>query len=74
MLVVTDPFSRAMEVINISKECHVATVWITIKSDFFSSPFECAVLSATLVDVTDIHEKESKIPYLITRFPSLLPR
>lgn len=64
MLGVPDPFSRAMEVINISKECHVATVWITIKSDFFSSPFECAVLSATLVDVTDVHQKKSKMHFI----------
>lgn len=36
-------------------------MWITIKSDFFSSPFDCVVLSATLVTITDIHEKESKM-------------
>ena len=36
-------------------------MWITIKSDFFSSPFDCVVLSATLVAITDIHEKESKM-------------
>ena len=29
-------------------------MWITIKSDFFSSPFDCVVLSATLVAITDI--------------------
>ena len=66
MLVIGGPFSRIVEIINISKECHAATVWINIKSDFFGSPFDCGVLSATLVAITDIHEKESKVHIINT--------